>query len=87
MFRVLSVLACVLWTMPAGATDDIEAMKNQYYDLRGGCRQGEIAGKAITPAESGQACAAMGPLYDKIIATGLCWDAGEVIFDKCPLVN
>lgn len=76
----------ILIAAPALA-DDLQALREQYYELRPGCRQGEIDGKSITPAESEQACKDLNALGAKLQDAKQCWDNGEQVWIDCPLVN
>jgi len=72
----------------SAAAEDVGALKQRYYDVRGDCREGmRPDGRQLTTEESDKACAELPKLSEKLQADGYCWDNAELIWDECPLVN
>jgi len=67
----------------AAMADDLDALKERYYENRAGCREGQINGVGLSKDQSDQACAQLSKIASVLKKAGQCWDNGEVEWRAC----
>lgn len=67
----------------AAMADDVDALKERYYENRPACRMAEFDGKPISQADSDKACAKLDKIGAILKKAGQCWNDGEQEWIPC----
>lgn len=67
----------------AAMADDVQAMKERFYENQAACRMGEMNGKPISQAESEQSCGKLEQYATVLKKAGQCWNGDEQEWSAC----
>jgi hypothetical protein len=67
----------------AAMADDVDALKERFYENHAACRMGEFNGKPISQADSDKACGQLDRLAVVLKKAHQCWDKSELVWSPC----
>jgi hypothetical protein len=76
-------LVAFLMISSAAMADDLDALKERYYENRQACREGYAGDKQLSPAESDKACGQLERLSVVLKKSHQCWDKSELVWSPC----